>query len=199
MRWFRAGLVAVTLAVCASCGAAAEWGVSQLMALLAANAGGRATFVEHKTLAILDAPVVSRGELVYVAPARLERHTVSPRAESMVLDGDALTISRDGRSHQLRLRDYPEVAAFIATIRGTLAGDRSALERNWSLSVAGSRERWTLHLLPSDPKLATLISRITARGRGGDLQSIEILQADGDRSVMQIERVAPARHDTPRP
>lgn len=199
MSWFRTGLIVMALAASASCGAAGKWGVSQLMALLAANAGGRATFVEHKTLAFLDAPVVSRGELVYIAPARLERHTVSPRAESMVLDGDALTISREGRNHQLRLRDYPEVAAFIATIRGTLAGDRSALERNWQLSVSGSRERWTLHLLPSDPKLATLISRITARGRGGDLQSIEILQADGDRSVMQIERSEPVRHDTPRP
>lgn len=195
MNGFRIALLAMTLAASATCGAAAEWGVSQLMALLAANAGGRATFVEHKYLAILDAPVVSRGELVYVAPARLERHTVSPRAESMVLDGDALTITREGRSHQLRLRDYPEVAAFIATIRGTLGGDRSALERDWSLSVSGGPARWTLHLLPSDPKLAALISRITANGRGGDLQSIEILQADGDRSVMQIEPRTPANID----
>ena len=195
MNGFRIALLAMMLAASATCGATAEWGVSQLMALLAANAGGRATFVEHKYLAILDAPVVSRGELVYIAPARLERHTVSPRAESMVLDGDALTITREGRSQQLRLRDYPEISAFIDSIRGTLAGDRSALERNWQLSVSGGPARWTLYLLPSDPKLATLVSRIQADGRGADLRSIEILQADGDRSVMQIERIAPADTD----
>ena len=197
MTWLRRALFVITFAASIA-SAAAEWGVPQLMAQLAANAGGRATFVEHKYLAILDAPIESRGELVYVAPARLERHTVSPRAESMVLDGDALTITREGRKHQLSLRDYPEVAAFTETIRGTLAGDRTALERNWSLSATGSAERWTLHLLPSDPKLATLISRITAEGQGADLQTIEILQADGDRSVMQIERSTPARRDTPR-
>ena len=195
MNGFRIALLAMMLAASATCGATAEWGVSQLMALLAANAGGRATFVEHKYLAILDAPVVSRGELVYIAPARLERHTVSPRADSMVLDGDALTITREGRSQQLRLRDYPEISAFIDSIRGTLAGDRSALERNWQLSVSGGPARWTLYLLPSDPKLATLVSRIQADGRGADLRSIEILQADGDRSVMQIERIAPADTD----
>ena len=195
MNGFRIALLAMMLAASATCGATAEWGVSQLMALLAANAGGRATFVEHKYLAILDAPVVSRGELVYIAPARLERHTVSPRAESMVLDGDALTITREGRSQQLRLRDYPEISAFIDSIRGTLAGDRSALERNWQLSVSGGPARWTLYLLPSDPKLATLVSRFQADGRGADLRSIEILQADGDRSVMQIERIAPADTD----
>ena len=195
MNGFRIALLAMMLAASATCGATAEWGVSQLMALLAANAGGRATFVEHKYLAILDAPVVSRGELVYIAPARLERHTVSPRAESMVLDGDALTITREGRSQQLRLRDYPEISAFIDSIRGTLAGDRSALERNWQLSVSGGPARWTLYLLPSDPKLATLVSRIQADGRGADVRSIEILQADGDRSVMQIERIAPADTD----
>lgn len=187
---FRRVMLGLVLAASAACSAAAEWGVPQLMATLAANTGGRATFVERKYLAILDAPLVSRGELVYVAPARLERHTVSPRAESVVLDGEVLTIRREGRSQQLRLSDYPEVAAFIDSIRATLAGDRRALERSWQLSVSGRPEHWTLHLLPSDPKLATLIVRIRAEGRDGELRSIEILQADGDRSLMQIERSA---------
>jgi hypothetical protein len=171
---------------------AAGWDIPRLMAALAANPGGRAQFVEKKYLAVLDAPIESSGELVYVAPERLERHTARPRAESMVLDGDALSLTRDGRTLNLRLRDYPEAAAFIASIRGTLAGDRAALERNFALSLSGTAARWTLTLLPSDARLASLVLRISVEGSGGQVRQVDILQADGDRSVLQIEPVLAA-------
>lgn len=182
------GLRLAVLAMLLPFAAHAEtWTVDRLMGLLAAEAGGRVRFVERKYLAILDAPVESRGEMRFVPPGRLERHTTSPRAETMVLDGDHLSIARDGRTLALRLRDYPEAAAFIDSIRGTLAGDRRALEQRFHLSLAGSRSAWSLDLLPSDPHLADLVLRIHVEGSGARIRSLEILQGDGDRSVMTIE------------
>jgi outer membrane lipoprotein-sorting protein len=165
----------------------ASWNLNRLMQTLAGNPGGRATFTETKHLAVLDAPIESHGELVYVAPARLERHTLAPAAESMVLDGDTITLTRAGKTFKLRLQDYPAAAALIDSIRGTLAGDRRALERTYLLSLSGTREAWTLHLLPSDPALAALVSRIRIDGQAALVRSVEVLQADGDRSVMHIE------------
>lgn len=178
-------LLAALLALPAA--AATPWNIDQLMQLLADRAGGRVRFVEHKYIAILDQPVVSRGEMQFTPPGRLERRTSEPKPETMVLDGDHLRIDRDGRELDLRLRDYPEAAAFIDSIRGTLAGDRRALERRFHLSLAGDPKAWSLDLLPNDSKLAELVLRIHIEGRAGHIQSVEILQGDGDRSVMSFE------------
>jgi hypothetical protein len=105
----------------------------------------------------------------------------------MLLDKGTLTVERGKQKIALQLADYPEVSVFVDSIRGTLAGDRQALERSYALSLAGSAERWKLTLLPSDQKIATLVLRITIGGHGHHIDSIEYLQADGDRSVMSIE------------
>lgn len=171
--------------------AAAAWDLPQLMELLAANGGGRVRFTETRHLAMLDAPLVATGELVYVPPARLERHTETPVRETMVLDGDTLNLSREGRTHSLKLRDYPEAAALIESIRATLAGDRKALERTYALGLSGNPGQWALDLLPSDPAVAKVVLRIRVTGSRGLVRGVEIQQADGDRSVMRIE--PPAR------
>ena len=186
--FLRVLLVAVLVAAIPAFGAApgGTWNLEALMHRLARQTSGAATFVEHKHLAILDAPVESSGELRYRAPDRLEKITREPRFESLVLEGDVLAVEREGRKHTVRLTDYPQAAAFVDSIRATLAGDRAALECTYALDLAGSRDAWTLSLLPRDPKMAELVLRITIAGHGEQLRRIEILQADGDRSVMDI-------------
>lgn len=159
------------------------------MARLAQQPQGAATFTEIKYLAILDQPVESSGELRFSAPSRLEKRTLKPRPEVMVLDGDTLTLERGRRTHVLQLRDYPDVAGLIESIRATLAGDRQALERVYQLVLEGSQERWTLLLTPRDPKVGAVIARIRMEGVNDDVRSVEILQADGDRSLMHIQKV----------
>lgn len=167
--------------------ALAAWDVERLMQALAQQKSSKAVFVERKTIALLDRPLESSGELSYQAPDRLEKNTLKPKPERMLLDKDVLTIERGKQKISVRLDDYPEVRAFVDSIRGTLAGDRKALERYYALSVYGTRERWKLTLLPSDQKIAALLARITVLGHGHRIDSIEYLQADGDRSLMTIE------------
>lgn len=169
--------------------AAAEWGIEPLMKSLAEKPSERAVFVEKKSISYLDKPVESSGELFYRAPDLLEKRTLKPKAELLRLEGDQLTIERAKKTHQLRLSDYPEISSFVDSIRGTLAGDRKALERNYKITLEGLPERWTLLLHPIDPKMSALIQKITIGGRRAEVRSIEIQQADGDRSVMSIERI----------
>ena len=176
--------------VCSQAADAAPLSISQLMASLAQHPQGAATFSEKKFIAMLDEPVVSSGELLFIAPARLEKRTLKPRPESMVLDGDTLTLERGQRKHVMQLRDYPEVACMIESIRATLAGDRQALERVYQLALDGNSERWTLVLTPLDPKVGAVIARIKMAGVKDEVRSVEIFQADGDRSLMTIEKRA---------
>jgi len=167
--------------------ALAAWDLTQLMADLARTPSGRARFVETKYLSLLDRPLVSRGEMSFTNPDRLEKKTLTPRPETMLLDKDRLTIERDQRRLSINLADQPPALVFVDSIRGALTGNRLALEKNYALHLAGQRENWTLTLLPSEPAIATLVQRITISGQGNRIRSIEYLQADGDRALIQID------------
>lgn len=180
----------VALALLPAIGHAADWDIDQLMRDLAQTRSGRASFVEKKSIAMLDKPVESSGELFYSAPDHLEKRTFKPKAESMTVDAGTLIIERGRQKHRMQLQDYPELAAFIDSIRGTLAGDRKALERNYRLSLDGTVERWTLQLLPADEKMQAVVKRIRIAGVRDAVRSIEITQADGDSSLMLVEKLA---------
>ena len=167
---------------------AAQLRVDELMGALANNTHGAATFTEMKYLSILDEPVESSGELLFVPPDRLEKHTLKPRIEALVLKGEVLTVEGPLQNHGLSLKDYPEVGGMIEGIRATLAGDRRALERLYRLGLEGGSDRWTLVLTPLDTRLNRLIDRIRMEGTGGELRKVEIWQADGDHSVMSIRK-----------
>ena len=168
---------------------AEEWGLDQLMSALAQTRSGHASFVEKKTLAILQAPIESSGELFYSAPYRLDKRTLKPKAEYLLLDHGTLTIEQGRKKHVLQLQNYPELAVFIDSIRGTLAGDRTALERSYKLRLEGDEQAWTLELLPTDNKIKKVVEKILIAGEGSELRSIAISQANGDNSVMTITQL----------
>jgi outer membrane lipoprotein-sorting protein len=186
------GLLAV-LAIAAGLASAnaAGFDVAGLMDLLGRQKGGKATFHETKHIAILDRPVESTGELIFTPPDRLEKRSTGLNAERMVVDRETLTIEQRGRKQVLALRDHPQVAVFIESIRGTLAGDRASLEKVYSLALEGDARDWRLVLKPRDPALARIVARIAIAGSEGQVRRIEIEQADGDRSVMTVTPVAP--------
>lgn len=167
--------------------ALAAFDVSQLMSDLARHKGGKARFVEKRFIAVLDKPLLSSGEMSYTAPDRLEKRTLLPKPERMLLEGDTLLFERDKKTISISLSNQPEAQAFVDSIRGTLAGNRVSLERSYALHLSGSSEQWVLTLLPSDQKIAALVLRITISGVRDQIRSIEYLQADGDRSLMTIE------------
>ena len=169
---------------------ATDWDIDQLMHGLAQTRSSHARFVETKTIAMLDEPVESSGELFYSAPDRFEKRTLKPRRETLLVDGDTLLIERGRKKYRLQLQDYPELAAFIDSIRGTLAGDRRALERNYQLGLDGSAARWTLQLLPTTKKMQAVVKHIRIAGARNEVSSVEVTQTDGDSSLMRVENLA---------
>jgi outer membrane lipoprotein-sorting protein len=189
--------VAFLLATAQGTAVAAEtaprWGIVQLMQDLAQVKSARGRFVERKYLAILNAPLDSSGTLIYTAPARLEKYTLLPKPETLVLDGDKLVIEYKERNQRrtLALQDYPVIWAFVESIRSTLAGDLQTLNRFYRVSVEGGEDKWRLSLRPAEPQMQTVVKEIHIGGRGNRVRTIEIIEAEGDRSVMTITEDAP--------
>jgi outer membrane lipoprotein-sorting protein len=189
MRAFYAALTAAVLCVTSTLAVAADapWTLDRLMNTLGAKKSGRAHFTETRYLKIAQEPLESSGELVFVAPDHLEKHTASPKPENLVVDGDMLTVDRNGRKVTIPLRNYPELGAFIESIRATLAGNRFALENAYTVSIDGKGDDWTMTLVPTDSRMKQKVSSITLAGTGAALARVEIRQADGDRSLMRLQ------------
>ena len=192
-RWSSTFLVGVVLLASTSARAADVTTVDDLMRGFASIKASRADFVEKKYLSTLTQPLESSGELVYVSPSHLERRTVKPKPEVLIVDGDTLTIERAGTKRSISLSAFPEVTAFTESIRATLAGDLAALKRDYRVDFDGASVPWRLTLLPSDQKVAALVSRVTLTGRDRHIETIEILQADGNRSVATLVQKPDAR------
>jgi len=179
-------LVASGVPVSVSANASSSTELDQLMSLLARRQHGHVSFVEQHFLAVLDRPVESSGELLYDAPDRLEKRTLKPKPESLVLQHGVITARRGHRTYVLNLSDYPQIVPLIDSIRATLAGDRASLERIFNVAFDGDLEHWTLLLVPYDPKVVKSVKQIRIEGTQDAIHSVEIQQADGDRSLLTI-------------
>ena len=166
----------------------AQWGVDELMQNLARVKIAKAKFVERKYLSMLTAPLEFSGTLIYTAPARLEKYTLLPKPESLVLEQDKLTIENKARNQRrtLVLQDYPVIWAFVESFRSTLAGDLQTLNRFYRVNLEGGEDQWRLLLKPTEPKMQSMVSEIRIGGSKNRIRTIEIIETEGNRSVMTI-------------
>jgi len=171
--------------------AAADWNITQLMQQLAAVKSASAHFVERKYLRLLKEPLVDSGTLVYRAPDQLRKDTLEPQIEKMAIDGDRLSIERDGKTQTLQLEQYPEIWVIIEGIRATLAGDLVTLKRYYRVGLQGAAVSWQLSLVPSDPKIEKLIRSIRIFGDGAHVRRIVTDEAGGDHTDMTITEGQP--------
>jgi len=178
-------LVACCLAV-PGAGAAEDDALDQLMARMSQRSHGHVTFTERHIASVLDRPVEASGELFYDAPDRLEKRTLKPQPERLVLEHGMLTVERHQREYQLALADYPLAAPYIDSIRAILAGDRRALEHAFHIAFSDSGRQWTLVLSPVNAQVATEIANIQIVGTNDVIRTVTVRLASGDQSIMTL-------------
>ena len=190
-----------SLLLALACCAAPAWALDlpELMGLLSKQKSGEARFTEQRFVHGLEGPLDSRGTLSFSAPDKLVRRTLSPRDETMAVEGNTLTLSRGGRNRTLTLDSMPELLGLVEAMRGTLSGDGTTLQRYFRSTVSGSAANWTLDLLPADSRLAAQVRSIRISGRASEVIGLEMEFVGGDRSVMNItpERPGAAGRTTP--
>jgi hypothetical protein len=166
----------------------AKWGVDALMRQLSEVEHSQARFVERKYLKVLKAPLELSGTLTYTRPGRLEKRTLKPKPESLVVAGDKLIVENPARHErrELKLQDYPVLWGFVESIRSTLGGDIKSLERFYRVELEGEPAKWRLFLVPRDRKMNEVISLVRIDGSQARIDAIEVQEARGDRSVMKI-------------
>ena len=174
------------LALALSASSAWAFELPDLMGLLAKQKSGEARFTEQRFVRGLEGPLNASGTLSFTAPDKLSRRTLTPRPESMVVDGNNVVLSRGERTRTIALDSVPELQGLVEAMRGTLSGDTAALTRYFKSAVGGSAEGWTLDLQPIDNRLAAQVRSVRMSGRGSEVLGLDMEFVGGDRSVMTI-------------
>jgi outer membrane lipoprotein-sorting protein len=163
------------------------WTLQTLMAALRQVRSSNASFIETKSLRLLNQVQTSSGRLLYVAPNWMQKQTIAPVASRLTIAGDRLTVERQGEpNREISLQDYSQIGALIDSVRATLAGDATELSRHFAPSLTGDANAWTLTLTPTDPKLRDMVASIRILGQQTAIREIDTDEADGDRTTMAI-------------
>ena len=190
LKRYAAFALASALVACAAAVSAATspFGLEELMQKLSQVKSASGKFVERKYLRVLNEPLELRGTLTYTAPGRLEKHTLTPKPESLILVEDRLTLEDTARKKRrtLYLQDYPVLWAFVESIRSTLAGDLPSLNRFYEVDLQGNERDWRLLLKPRESSIQAMVREIRIGGSYSAVRTIEVLESGGDRSVMNI-------------
>ena len=169
------------------CAAAPDAGIAQqadagwILQALARPAPVRTAFVELRGSPLLKAPLRIEGEYRRPDNDSLVREVRSPYAETTTLRNGEAIIARAGKApKKFSLARVPELAGLQASFGALLSGDRALLEKNYRLGAQGTRQQWTLSLVPIDAQVQAGVRDITLYGRGAELRCIETRPLKGD-------------------
>jgi hypothetical protein len=141
---------------------------------LARPAPMRTDFVEVRDSPLLKAPLRLSGEYRRPDAATLVREVRTPYAETTTIRAGQATIARAGKPPRtFSLSRAPELAGLQASFGAMLSGDRATLEKFYRVSTEGTRQQWSMTLVPKDAQLAGKVRDITLHGRGAELRCIE--------------------------
>ena len=158
----------------------------RLMQLLSLAPEAEVRYTERKYSSLLAEPIVSSGTLSYRRPDTVEKNTATPRSERFRIVGEDLIVVRNGAQQRFPLSSQPLLSAFAASLRGVLAGDAALLRSHYRLALEGEEQGWRLEMIPLEEEIGRYVERITVSGRAGRIEQIEVREASGDRSVLQV-------------
>jgi hypothetical protein len=165
--------------------------IAALLAEFARHPHAHASFTEQTYSRVLTHPLTTTGELYFDAPDRLEKKTLTPAPEDLLVEGENVTVTRGTHSRSFQIGDIPPLRPLLEGLRATLAGDLAGLTARFALSFEPSDAGWLLTLRPLPGELQPLFQRMQIGGRDGRVQSLQIERDRGENSLMKITSAEP--------
>lgn len=182
------GGLAALLAVLAGPASAGTPDLDTLLKSVAAKGAREVAYEERRYFGALTEPLVSRGHLRYEPPARLIKKVESPRRETAVVDEDRLTIldATGTETASIDLWQNRDLRLVFDGLRGVLSGNSAALRAAFDPTLEDIGNGWRLHLVPKGDPGDARIKGIVVSGMAKRIDSFEIQESDGDRSLIQL-------------
>ena len=162
--------------------------LSHVLATRAKIQESSATFTQERHIHYVRDPLSSMGRLRFVAPNHLEMIVDKPQSESFIYDDGVLTLETTGEQteRQISVESDVMLSAIFAGLVGTLSGNETELKRAFFVEFVADACEWRMTLVPKSKRVLEKIQEISLRGKDQHIEEAEILQADGDRSLLTI-------------
>ncbi len=173
--------------------ASSRWNIQSLMQSFAQVKTDNPHFVQRQYLHDLSKPLVSKGILIYKAPDYLEQKTEFPSPQRAVIRGDRLTLYSSSwhGPRNISLQNTPGIWAVVESLRATLSGQLSILQRYFTVQMNGAPGGWRLELKQRFQTPKKEVVSILISGRDARINRIEIHYSKGNYSIMKLRRNAP--------
>lgn len=153
----------------------------------------RAQFHETRRLTMLSEPLELEGTLLFRGPDHLEKHTDAPQRETMVADGEWISVNSPEHRNSLRfnIADDPVLHGLLFSLRSLLNGEPQRLSELFDVEAWGGSDEWILRLKPRASALAERIRAVRVQGEDRWLRKIELWETSGDYVAMTIDSEEP--------
>jgi outer membrane lipoprotein-sorting protein len=177
---------AVLLALPAAPATAQSSALDQIRARLDAHAVVRAEFVQTRTMAALQRPQVSRGQLLVSRSEGAVWRMVEPYTVTYVLRQDSVVeIAADGTRTRRDAREAPAVARIGRIMSALVMADAAALGNDFQIEAGVTGERWHIALSPRQASIAQRLKSVRVSGREF-VDSVEVEETGGDATQLQF-------------
>ncbi|HSI53090.1 MAG: LolA-related protein [Ramlibacter sp.] len=160
--------------------------VPQLQRLVQASARPVVAYQEVRESPWLATPQASRGTM-HSTPQSLEKRVESPRQETWRMLPDRLEwTGPGGAGKQVMFSQVPALGVLSDVMRRVVAGDFTALEREFRIELHGTEAAWRAQLIPRGAELGRHLESVELQGAGGRLQVIIVAERQGERTTTRL-------------
>lgn len=160
--------------------------LEQIRTHLQPTAPFRSSFQEKRYIAVLTAPLESRGEIECMPGEGIVWKTNSPVAKTSIITPRGVSIIERSQSP----RTLSDQAGISRALLSLMSGDVAQASESFSIAASGSPTHWTITLTPRDSLVAEILEKIVVSG-GSRPESIEITHANSDRIVQTFSAPTP--------
>lgn len=143
-------------------------------------------FVQEKKLAMLDKPLITEGELLLDDKQTVTWDIQKPFELRYVLTPTSIREIDAQGERNLQTGQNPLAAALTQAMTATFSGqwrDDNALA---TVTASGDQQQWQLQITPRSAELQTLIQSMTVDGQQKTINTVTILESNGDRAVIHL-------------
>jgi hypothetical protein len=171
--------------------------IDALLAGLAKAPGLYARFREVKHITLLQQPLASEGSIYFAPPSRFARQTDKPIKSTLIVDGNQLQFGNADGHESMNLGANPVARLFADSFVMLLSGNRAGLERIFKMQLQPTTgNEWRLTLTPRVAPMDKMIKKLELRGRGLNLDELDVHEQSGDWTETRFTDVDLKRHYT---
>ena len=172
-----------------------NWDIKFLMKRLSEVKTAKLEFAETKRSILLFTDTTLKGEIEYRAPHYIEKITLFPFHERVIIDENSMVIEQFpsmGRQQEIILKhiyeveSYPALKAAVDGVRYMLSGNYAELIKNYEFNLSGNSADWEILLTPKSDELLSHVKNIYLYGHNIHITKIVTTKPDGDRTVLEL-------------